>query len=1117
MPEREAGAAPGSLREAIAELWRALLGTDQVREEDNFFDNGGHSVLAVEIALRLRELTDAELELDILYDYPQFGPLAAAVEARASGSRHQSERPLSVAEHGIWDFERLHPGTPAYHISILYRFDGQLDVARIGSALAALAVRHPSLRRGFTAPGEAFELPFAQPAVRAVNAAGSDELTVRHLLDSDARRPFELDRPPLCRALVVQRGDAGDLLLLTVHHLVCDGESVMMLEAELQLLYSAAGGEDAEVPVTGPVRRSAPVSNHPEALEFWHQELAGLPALRSLPYDRVRPRMLGVNGAVHRSELPPELLSALEQMAGAERLSTFMIWVAAYVTGLVSVTGDRDFVIVVPVSVRGPGQGSELGMFVDTVPLRLVLPRRATTRALVRYVRRVVAQCLARQMPMREIIRQVGTNADSALAFRQTALSFVDESGWQWRASGLHASRESYPTGTAKYELLWSVTGHPHGAVAELEFSTDLFSPEAGTRLHEQMLAAIARAFANPDAELPAATAEPAGSGSTNASVAERVHWQACRCPEAVAVTDHGRALSYRELDQAAAAVAGELTACGLGRGDIVAVAMSRGAAAVAAFLGIVRAGCVYLPLDTAEASRRAGLIIEQSGARAVVVDASTGAGPAPPSVQTVKLASPFDAPVSGGHAVPPSRLTEQDPAYMIFTSGSTGTPKGVIVPHGAISRLVPEANFLSIDAQDRVAHLSNPAFDAATFEIWGALTSGATLVIAERETTLSPGRLAAFLRQHQISVIFLTTALFNQMIDFAPGAFRQLRAVLFGGEMHDVRRLERLLAAGPPGRLVHVYGPTENTTFSTFHDVTPADVSSGVVPIGIVVSGTTAHVIGDDGAPVAAGAVGELYLGGRGLAHGYQRAPAATAAAFVPDPFGPAGGRLYRTGDQVRLLPDGRLCFVGRTDDQVKVRGFRVELAEIEHAVRCHEAVADVAAVSRETDDGAQIVAYVSAPAPITAGDLASWLRDRLPDYMIPAIVILPQLPVNANGKIDRSALAGLAAGGDTVPAVLPAGEAVPAGLPYAEGDAILAGVLTLWRQVLEHKQITPESDFLALNGHSIKAMRLIARMDEEFGIEIDLADFFRNPTPSGNAALIRCALSTRVRSHHG
>ncbi len=487
-------AAPGSLafiREALAQVWQAELAVDEVDDEDNFFYQGGHSTLAVQVALRLRQLLHTDVELDILYMYPEFGKLVVALAEVLRGPAGIEQRELTPAQERIWFIEQLHPRTAVYHISVLYRFDGNLDVTRLRQAFAGLVERHEALRCGFRKPGQAIVVSRAPVTVRHVDAVGATELTVSQMLDSEARQPFDLDRPPLIRALVVGRGEAGDLLLLTVHHLVCDGASLDLIEADLERGYAEAAESGRphvpHVPVAQAVRQH--LQDPDAALEYWRTALAGLPEESSLPYDRPRPKVLGVTGSAHRAEIPARVLTLLDGIAEQERLSPFMAWAAAYLVGLAAATGDRDLVVVAPVSSRGPGQAREIGLFVNTVPLRFVLPPQATARTAARLVRRVVTQALAHcQTPMQTMIEQLGRGGSlSRMPLAQTTLTFVDESGWSWRPGGLPARRDLYPTGVAKYELAWLVTRRKDGASAVLEFNTELFSPEAASALHARM------------------------------------------------------------------------------------------------------------------------------------------------------------------------------------------------------------------------------------------------------------------------------------------------------------------------------------------------------------------------------------------------------------------------------------------------------------------------------------------------------------------------------------------------------------------------------------------------------------------------------------------------------
>ncbi|GFH37942.1 non-ribosomal peptide synthetase [Streptomyces pacificus] len=1119
-PEHPGGS---GLRAAVAEVWCAALGTGEARDEDHFFMAGGDSVLAVETAMALREATGTEPVLDILFEYPEFGRLVAALGGERRGSGHGAPRALTPAEERLWAVEQVHRGTPLYHVGAVYRFDGPVDVPRLRAALDALAAEHDALRRGFQAPGRAVTAAVVSVPCRWVDARDVPAEAVGRLLDDEVRVPFDLARPPLLRALAVGRGQAGDVLLLTVHHLVCDGRSLALLETRLGELYDGAGPVAAE-PVAAAGTLSPPPRREEAALEHWRRVLAGAPAGLDLPHDLPRPARLGTAGGVHTLTMPARAVAALEAVAEQERLSPFMAWTAAYVTALSAVTGERDLVVAVPASSRGPRQRAEVGMFVGILPLRVGLRPGATARNAAGQVRRTVTEALAhRQVPFQTMVEESRHTADPSRApLAQAAFTFLDASEGGLRLRGTAAARELLPTGTAKYELMWSVTRCADATTAEpayraeLEYHAELFSPEAAEDLHRRLVAAVGTAFARPDEPLPV-TGPMAQAPYT--PVHERVRRHAVRRPGAPAVLHGATRLTYRELDLRATAIAAGLRGAGLGRGSVVAVSAPRGADTVAAFLGVLYAGCAYLPVDVRQPVARSRALV-RSAAHAVLVPGPAEAAAYADTVPVLRLDT-LPAPCDpAGPPLPPVALTPEDAAYVMFTSGSTGEPKGVVVPHRAISRLVPDADFATVGTGDRVAHLSSPAFDASTFEIWGALAGGATLVVDDRETATSPAGLRRFLERERITVLWLTTTLLNQVVDFAPDALRHLRVLLAGGEQLDGRRLAKLLAGSPPGRVVNGYGPTENTTFSTTHDISAADTAEGPVPIGTPISGTTAYALGPGGSPVRAGEAGELYVGGDGLARGYLDAPALTADAFVPDPFDPRGGRrMYRTGDRVRVLPGGGFAFLGRRDDQVKVRGHRVELAEVERAVRDLEGVADAVVVARPADTGTEITACVTGPAPGDAGALAARLREVLPHYMVPEVAVLDRIPVNANGKADRTALLaalGPAAAGMTAPAggplppspspgaVRPPAEAEPGGGEDPH-DALARGVHTLWCEALGTARAHPEDNFLALGGHSIKALRLLARVDEEYGADIELVHFLTSPTLRELTALVR------------
>ncbi|MFV2098685.1 amino acid adenylation domain-containing protein [Micromonospora sp. LOL_014] len=1073
------------LRETVTGIWCAVLGADHVDPEDDFFAVGGDSALAVETAISLRALTGTELDLDILYQYPEFGRLLSFLTDPRPG---RAERPLTAAEERLWFAERLNPGSPRYHIAALYRFPGRIDVPRLRTALDRLVERHDALRRGFEAPGRAVTEARSSASCRWLDARDLPADELREVLDEHARRPFDLARPPLLRALAVDGGEGDDLLLLTVHHLVCDGASLAILEDDLGRLY--AGGEAAP-PAAPPA--AGRLIDPDDARAYWRRVLVGAPRGIALPHDLPRPDVLDGTGDVHPLTAPEELLAGMAELARQERLSPFMTWIVAYVAGLVAQTGERDVVIGIAVSSRPAGRRDEIGMFVDPVPLRLAVAAGATARDLARQVRRAATEALAhRGVPFQTIVEDLGPGGDPARApLVQAGLTYLDAAGRGLRLDGLTGRRELLPTGTAKYELLWSVTREADRTVTEFEYAGGLFSAERAAEVHGAFIAAARSAFARPDAPLclPADPGAPGSGTPARRPLPELVRRWARQQPDAPAVRHRDVELTYRELDERAVAIASGLRAAGLRRGSVVAVPMPRGVDAICAYLGISYAGGAYLPLDPGQPVERV-----RSAVRGVA-DAALVAGTPPPLPAELPVLRVEDLPGVPADAAVPVRLVGEDAAYLMSTSGSTGRPKTVVVPHRGISRLVPNAEGLTYHRDDRVAHLCNPAFDAAVLEIWGALGAGAVLEIGDKEDALSPTRLRAFLGGRRISVLGLPTALLNTVIDIAPDALAELRLLVFGGEKADEQRLARLMAGRPPARVMNVYGPTENTTVSTLQRVTPADLDPGPLPIGHAVSGSTAYALGPGGEPVPSGAEGELYVGGAGLARGYHGNPALTADRFVPDPFGPdAGGRLYRTGDRVRPRADGAFHFVGRVDDQVKVRGFRVELGEIEHALRSLPGVTDAVVLARATPTSTELLAHVAGTA--DPAGLTARLRDLLPDYMVPALVVVTdQLPLNTNGKVDRAALlSAWSRDGDPAPG---SPEAAP---PEARpSDALTDAVGALWCEALGIAQARPEDSFVALGGHSIKALKLLARVDEMFGVALDLADFLAEPTMRG------------------
>ena len=570
------------------------------------------------------------------------------------------------------------------------------------------------------------------------------------------------------------------------------------------------------------------------------------------------------------------------------------------------------------------------------------------------------------------------------------------------------------------------------------------------------------------------------------------------RTPEGVAVVFEDECLTYRELNRRANQLARHLQGLGVGLEVLVGICMERSAEMVVGLLGILKAGGAYVPLDPAYPSERLAFMLEDMQASVLVTQRRLLGGLPRTTAQSVCVDADRQVIARENVQNQGNGATAESLAYVIYTSGSTGKPKGVCVAHRAVARLVRNTDYARLTSTDVVGQASNVAFDAATWEIWGALLGGAQLVILPQDTVLSPNALAAAIEQRHISALFLTTALFNQVARENPAALRPLRHLLFGGEAVKTKWVREVLAAGGPERLLHVYGPTETTTFATWHLVEEVEDDATTIPIGLPTSNTEAYVLDARLGLVPVGVPGELYIGGPGVALAYLNRPLLTDEKFVPHPFSEElQARLFKTGDRVRRLANGDIEFLGRLDRQIKLRGFRIEPGEIESVLGSHAAVRECVVLLREdVPEHKRLTAYlVTASAAPPHGELRAFLRQRLPDYMVPStFVALEALPLTPNGKIDRDAL--------PVPGVTRPGS--DSGLD-APRDALEKRLVGIWEQVLGAPVVGVNDDFFESGGHSLLAVNLFVQIEKAFGRQLPLATLFRAPTVRQLADILR------------
>ena len=844
-------------------------------------------------------------------------------------------------------------------------------------------------------------------------------------------------------------------------------------------------------------------------LEWWRARLEGAAELE-LPLDRRRPATRSARGASCSIRFGPELTQALKSYAGKTGNTDFIVLLAAFAATLSRFAGQTDVSLGTPVSGRiHPAVEPLLGCFVNTLVLRCMLEGDSSfTETLARIRETTLAAWDHQELPFEKLVEEL----QPARAMQSTPLfqvMFVMQNAPrpEIEAAGPHFQQVAFETGMAKFDLTMILhelpgSGGESGFHARLEYRTDIFDRSTMEQLLGSFRCLLASAAQSPERPLSAlALLEPAQqaellaqcrtgaarsfAGTVHGSFTERA-WQT---PNAIALEAAGSSLTYAALERRANQLAHHLRALGAAQDALVAVCLERSAEMIVALLAILKTGAAYLPLDPAEPAPRLAFVVGETGVSIAVTNAEFAPRMDAAGMSRLVLldrdATTIEQQPETVHETP---VSADNLAYVMYTSGSTGEPKGVAVPHRSILRLV-DGSFAVMNAGETFLQLAPVGFDASTFEIWGALLNGARLVIFPTGAP-SLGEIGAFLREHDISTLWLTAGLFRLMVEEQIDSLRGLRQLLAGGDVLPVAQVRRVIEEIPGCRLINGYGPTENTTFTCCHAVRATDLEAPSIPIGAPIAHTEVFILDEHMQLAPPGARGELYTGGEGLARGYYGRPELTSAAFVPHPFSAVpGARLYKTGDQARRRADGTIEFIGRRDGQIKIRGFRVETGEIAAVLSSHPEVREAAVLARDDAHGNRMIAAYIAPAMNPAGGcqaVLDWMRQRLPSYMLPAaLVSMDRLPLTANGKIDRNALAAMA--------LEPSGPGEEYAAPRTPDEEMLAKI---WKELFVLEQVGRNANFFELGGHSLLATQLGSRIEREFGLTVPLRVIFENAT---------------------
>lgn len=1142
-PERPASHPPSAATHAardplqfLQNLWKELLGVAEAGAEDDFFDLGGQSLLAIQAISRIKDAFGVKLSLNDFFDNSSPRALAEEIARERDGRAGDrivplpkgGDRPVSPDQERLWFLDRFEPGGSRYNMAAALRVRGDLDMEMLNRALAETIARQESLRTRFEErngqpvqvvddPPQAFEIPVRDLSGAAADAVMED---VREEIRAMTGAPFRLDAGPLFRALLIRISDEDHVLTLAMHHIISDGWSITVLLREIGAIYNALFRGEA-VPPQGPkvrfadyaawLRQRLETEESRAKLAYWRDLLRDAPGPLELPFDYPRPELMdsrGTGGQVP-FRIDPETSGMLADRCKRLGATPFMAMLAAVYVLLSKYSGSGDICIGTSVANRNrPEIEGLIGLFVNTLALRLKSSGDSSFDDLLATVRTEALTAFEHaEIPFEKVVEAVNperhmnrTPLFQVMVIQQNTPRIELKLG--------ECGVEPFDLGPeeAKFDLTFYFVEATGGFDGAIEYNTGLFrreSVEGMARALRTLFGRVARDGAvklrdlalMDDAEQRRLLVEWNGAERDfplERPVHELFEEQAARAPSAPAVSYRGAIMTYRELNHAANRLARQLAKRGLGPGALAGVCLGRSPDMIVALLAVLKTGAAYVPLDPSHPAERNAMILADAEVKLLMIDSAAAAETlsAPTSAELLPMdrKEPWE---DGDPRNLSIRVGGDDAAYVIYTSGSTGKPKGVRIPHSALT------NFLfamkerpGFPSGGRIAGVTTISFDMAALEIYLPLISGGSVDVVPQEATMDGALLARHLLDIRPDVVQATPASWRMLIDAGWRGDRRIKA-LCGGEAISFDLQEDLLER--TGELWNMFGPTETTVWSTVARLEP-----GLKPtIGRPIANTKIYILDESLRPVAPGIVGELYIGGAGLASGYFKREGLTRERFLPSPFAQsAGERIYRTGDLARYKADGSIEFLGRIDHQVKVRGFRIELGEIESVIRRCEGVREAVVVAREMGaNDKRLIAYLTpdGASPPGAAALRDHTRLFLPDYMVPAaFVMLDAFPLTPNNKVDRNALPD------------------PSGFisteteyeaPRTETERKLADI---WRELLQAGRVGVRDNFFHLGGHSLLATRMVARIRERFGMEPTLVEIFRAPTVKALAEVI-------------
>ncbi|MEH7804240.1 MULTISPECIES: non-ribosomal peptide synthetase [Bacillus] len=1111
----------------LAAIWEDILDVDRVYKEDQFFDLGGHSLKATQTISRINHEFSIKAPLKILFESKHLAHLAQMVddikeapavqEANIPKLEKRTSYELSHAQKRIWFLSTLEK---SHHYNILgaWKLTGQLHIQALTKAIGLLTKRHEALRATFQSLGGKpvqlirEDLP---PSVTVANFSLFNEKTrtrrLKQLIQQEANRIYDLERGPLAQWTIVDMGNEEFYLLCAQHHIISDAWSLSLLIQELEMAYDGLLADEApqlpalEIEWTDYVHwENEQVMHHQVDQAYWLDHLQGdLPVLE-LPFDRPRPPVQTFNGATEQIVLEDTLIRRLQALSKQQGTTLFMTMLSAYYVLLHKLSGQTDIIIGSPIAGRGAKQSEKLvGMFVNTLALRQDISTADTFADVMENVKEMTLKAFEHQRyPFDKLVDDLSLDRDlSRSPIFQVAMGYVTDS-LHVNLKGLTSEHVMVHHTVSKFDLTLHVFEQGDQLSIHVEYNTDLFDQETIHRYMNYYLHLLDGMTAQPERTFSdyclMDKAEQAamiiGKNQTatpypKRTIQELFEEQVQRDPHCIALSYLEEHMTYQELDEKATQLAAYLQSKGVGPGSLVPMLFDRSFDMIVSVLGIVKSGAAYVPMSPEYPDARIRLIVRDTQSDVIITQSHL----IERLVDFTGTKIEMDKPLPVTDAVyqrEQSIIGEDQLAYVNYTSGSTGTPKGVMLPHAGVVRLVRKTNYIKLGPDDKMLQLSNYAFDAFTFELWGMLLNGGQLILIPKYAALNMDELSRLIKVHQVTANCLPTALFNRLVEHDPKSVAGYRTLLVGGEAMSSEHARKALPH-MEGVLINAYGPTENTTLATTHQVMHMPEEARSVPIGVPVSNSTVVILDDALNPVPAGVKGEIYIGGTGLAKGYLHDPERTHERFIDNPFPELGGdRLYRSGDLGTWRSDGTIEYLGRKDNLVKIRGYRIECGEIETALLKHPQVKECTVIAKTYGSSKRLAAYLVTDGENPVSGWKAFLQESLPGYMIPSyFIVMDEMPVTTNGKVDQKALPDPA---ETIS--LSQGD----DKPVTETQQL---IVTAFKDVLGVKQVGIHDSFFDLGGDSIMSIQAVAKLKEQ-GIRVDPKWIFMHPAPAQLAA---------------